>query len=190
MRKQRKTMLWAIPCVATIFMIVIQGIYYLGNGRLKVINQIKWSEYQSIQLPSGVSRLWDIIAIFIWTFLLIFLFTNEKIKRDKELIASLIASLFVGFLLGLATVLLVGLFVGLGTGLTTSLVIAPSFTKFNLRAGFIVGLSASMGVGLGFGVVSSFTIGLCISLILFTSFALAFSLIILLIAFVKFLFFK
>jgi len=188
MQEKTKNKLWKIPSMVTVFAVISLGSWYLIASKILAISQVELTEYITIQLPFAISRLWDIPAIFIWTFILVFLFTNEKIKNDKETLSSLMASLFVGFFLGLATGLMVGLFVGLGTALVTSLIVAPSFTGFNSRAGFLIGLGTSIGVGIGLGVVSSFGIGLCIGLILFAGFTLGFSLIFGLIAGIRFLF--
>jgi len=178
MKIQRKRMLWRIPLLVTILMAIFWGVWYLATGDIPVISQIKWTTETAIQLPFGISRLWDIPFAFVWTFILIFLFTHKKIKDDEKLIfigliSGLVSGLLFGLVFGLVTGLVLGIGVGLGIGLGTALDDNLGFDLgFDLSFDLVFGLV----FGLAFGLAASLIAGLAIGLVLGLSVSLAFGL--------------
>ena len=134
---QRNRMLWRIPLVVAILFALFWGIWYLVAGEIPNTTQIRWTEKTNIQLPFAMSRVWDIIFAPLWAMILILLFTNNRIRKDENLVFGLGAGLVFGLAFGLG----VGLFAGLGAGLSAGLGVG-------LFAGLVFGLGAGLGVGL------------------------------------------
>ncbi|MBD3282170.1 MAG: hypothetical protein GF387_01010 [Candidatus Portnoybacteria bacterium] len=160
--KQRKNMLWRIPLVVAILVAIFWGIWYLSTGEVPVTSQIRWTEETTIQLPFSISRIWDIPFAFIWTFVLILLFTHKKIKDDENLVPSLVTGLGVGLVFGLGVGLGVGLVFGLGVGLVFGLIFG---LVASLGVGLVSGLVPGLVTGLAFGLVTSLVPGLVAGLV-------------------------
>ena len=162
--EERKNMLWRIPLVVAILVAIFWGIWYLIAGEIPAVNQIKWSEDITTQLPFAISRLWDILFVFIWAFILVCFFTQEKIKKNKNLSTRLIAGLSLGLVVGLTISLSIGLVASLIVGLAFGLIAVGDdlaiALSLGLGTGLIVGLSISMGTALIVGPAVGLVVGI------------------------------
>jgi len=66
-----------------------------SSNKVPVTTSIKMTENWTLHLPFGISRWWDVLIGPIWSIVLISLFTNERITKDKDLGVGLVFGLFV-----------------------------------------------------------------------------------------------
>jgi len=109
------------------------AVWYLIAGDVPVTNSIKMIKEWPIIFPFGVSRWWDILIGPIWSTIIIFLLTSEKLKGGKDLAICLVAGLGTGLAISLPVGLISGLVTGLAVGLVASLLAC-------LISGLVVGL--------------------------------------------------
>ena len=126
-RLKRKVLVWRWSFITALTITGFWTLWYFINGQVPVVTDIKMTEEWILKLPFGISRWWDILIGPIWSIIIISLFANQRVRKDKDLIFFLVAGLGFGLVAGLSF--------GLGFGLV-----------FGLSFGLIFGL----GFGLGF----------------------------------------
>lgn len=134
-RKKKLIFRWAL--VSTGAITLFWTIWYLINGSVPVVTEVKITEDWIYILPFGISRWWDVLAGPICSSLFILLVTNKRITENNNLV----------------TGLGVGLFFGLGVGLSVGLVVS-------LGVGLIVGLGVGLAAGLAAGLVAYLVFGI------------------------------
>ena len=92
-KKHKLMWRWSLITAGTI--VLFWTIWYLIAGQVPVTTSIKMTENWTIQLPFSISRWWDVLIGPIWSIVLISLFTNERITKDKDLGVGLVFGLFV-----------------------------------------------------------------------------------------------
>lgn len=155
-RKAKMRMAWWFSLISGGIIALLWTWQRLVAGFVPVTTEILWTPEKVIRLPFEVSRWWDIFIGPIWSFILVYLFTNDKVTQKTGLVIGLIVGLIAGLGAGLGAGLIVGLGVGLVGGLIAGmggeLVIGLGV---GLGAGLIAGLGttliAGLGVGLGVG---------------------------------------
>ena len=172
MGRQRKiNLMWRWSVLTAGLIALFWTIWYLTAGSVPTISSIKMTPNWTPELPFGISRWWDVLIGPIWSVVLIFLFTNEKMKKTDDLVFSLALGMVFGLVFslgfGLVFSLVVSLAFGLVVGLTLSLVISP---VFGLILGLVIGLFLGLVVSLAFGLV----VGLALCLSFGLSFGLGF----------------
>ncbi len=155
--ERRKKLMWRWSLVSAGAIAFFWAVWYLITGSVPVISAIKMTPNWTLELPFGISRLWDILIGPIWASILVLLFTNEKIAENEDLGAGLVFGLVFGLVVGLGAGLGAGLGVGLGAGLVFGLGVG-------LGAGLVFGLGAGLGTGLGTGLVFGLVFGLGVGL--------------------------
>ncbi len=110
-RKRKLMFCW--PLVTAGLIALFWAIWYLAVGQVPTTTSIKMTDNWTSNLPFGISRWWDILIGPIWPICLIPLFTNEKIRKNKNLTFGLGLGLGLGLVLGLAFGLVFGLVLGL-----------------------------------------------------------------------------
>jgi len=158
--KRNKMMLrWSVATATVIA--VFWGIWYLINGSVPVVHEIKMAKDWVIVLPFGISRFWDVLIGPVYSTAIILLFTNKSVKKDEDLVAGLAFGLafglVVGLAFGLAFGLVAGLIVGLIVGLAFGLIVGLAF-------GLVAGLAFGLIVGLAFGLIVGLVAGLIVGL--------------------------
>jgi len=167
MKKILENQTGAILVIVVIVSITIYGLAAIFLGHLPVIDKIvlfKESEPvlpnipAKLKLPFSISRFWDILFIFIFTWLIIKNINYIKKIKNKKLSLfnpreGLEISLSIGLLFGLGNGLVCGIFSGLGGSLFFGFLIALLFGAANGRT---FGLAA----GLGFCLITGFPGGL------------------------------
>lgn len=183
-RLMRKRMMWRIPPLVSLFLFLFWGGWYLFNGQIPTVKQMKWWIDTRILLPFPISHLWDIVAISLWIFFMIFVVTHEKVKdKDQNVINfGLAVGLLAGLLLGLPSTLFCGVLFSFVIGLIGGL-----FSAFLIA---YEGLNAFLRCWIGFSLVYILVAGLVISLPAGLVLAFLFGLIFVLIVMIKFLFFS
>jgi len=161
-KQQRKNMLWRIPLALTILIAFSWGICYLMKGEVPIVSQVESGINKTTQLPFSISRLWDIPFTFIWSFILVFLFTRKKFKdEDGFLNLYLILGLFIGSVISIAVNPVVGLSTSLIMGAALTLFACVHFEVINA---FIISLFFGLGAGLSIGILIGLGPGLLIAL--------------------------
>ncbi|MDD5331572.1 MAG: hypothetical protein PHE43_01980 [Candidatus Nanoarchaeia archaeon] len=118
------------------------AVWYLINGSVPVVNEIKMTKNWTYVLPFGISRWWDILIGPIWSTILILILTNKRIKEEDKNDFNK------------------DLFAGLSSGAVLSLVFSGIMSNFHfyflplisvgLVFGILWGLSeCNFGLGLG-----------------------------------------
>jgi len=158
---QKNRMLWRIPLVTAILFALFWGIWYLTGSSVPIISELKIDSKTTIQLPFSMSRWWDVLIAPTWAVFLILLFTNNRIRKDEDLAASLAFGLGVGLVFGLAFFLVGCLIIGLAAFLVTGFGFG---LDAGLGAGLVAGLGTGLGAGLAFGLGASLAVGLVICL--------------------------
>ncbi|HLD27367.1 MAG TPA: hypothetical protein VJB39_00770 [Patescibacteria group bacterium] len=138
MRTKQLMLRWSLVTGGLIALFWV--IYYLIAGSVPTVTSMKVTD--TLSLPFGISRWWDILIGPIWSIIIIYLFTKLK-GKDGDLVAALVAGLGFGLIFGL----IFGLASGLAFGLAVSL-------AFGLAASLIFGLTSGLAFGLGFGLVA------------------------------------
>ena len=95
-RERRERLLFRIPLAVAILIALFWLIWYLVAGSIPTTTSIKMTETWTIVLPFAVSRLWDILFGAIWTFIIVWIATSEKIRKNEALIFGLVVGLGVG----------------------------------------------------------------------------------------------
>jgi len=168
MKERRQKLLWRTPLIVAILIAIFWGIWYLITGSIPEVTTVKLAGTKNILLPFAMSRLWDILFGTIWTFIIVWIATNEKIREYLEpadLVIGLGVGLVFGVGLGMAVGLCFGLVFTLLFGVPAGLIIGGTFTPdlglgVGLGAWLGGGLGAGLGIGLVFGVAVS--LGICL----------------------------
>lgn len=178
MKRKERNQLWWIPLIVSVVTGIVYLIIYLLTGSIPVIDKLVlfknagdafWGLPAEYTLPFSISRAWDILFIFIYTFLLarIIQYVKESESKDTEdMLIGLVVSLVFGLGVGLGVSLGVGLGVGLVLGFVVNLVVSLAFglvadlafsLAFSLGVGLVFGLGVGLGVGLVFGLKHLFS---------------------------------
>lgn len=163
-RKQKLIIRWSILTASLI--VLFWEIWHLTIVEVPIVTSIKIMEgWMVVALPFGISRWWDMLIGPIWSTILIFLLTNERLKKDEDLVTTrLIAgSIFVlvivpcyagfGLVFALGIGLATGLVFGRGYGLVFVLLELVFALATGLVFGLVVGLVFALGIGLATGLV-------------------------------------
>lgn len=180
MERERKTkLMWCWSLLTAGLIALFWTIWYLNVGSVPVFKSIKMTPNWTLELPFGISRWWDILIGPIWSVILIPLFINETIRKNKDFIDNLVFGLAFGLGFSLGFGLFAGLdfslVFGLGFGLFLGLVFSLSFgLGFGLDLGLVFGLGFSLGFSLFYGLGFSLFYGLGFSLFYGLGFLLMF----------------
>lgn len=197
-----KRLLLGAPAFFAITLAIIYGVIFLLWGYVPSTTQIiiiKGSKSifelpKIIILPISISRLWDILAIFIFCLTLKITMNNlrdAKIKKIKnktreellnlasdlelDLDFYLISGLLIGFLYGLIIGSTCGITFSLILGMISSIIFSLiTMIRFNLINGFMLGVSLSFAFGLSSTLFYGLAVGMVTGLLASLTFTLIF----------------
>ena len=162
---KREILMWRWSAITAGLIACFWTIWYVIAGQVPTLTNVKMTTDWTIDLPFEISRWWDVLIGPIWSIIIISIFTNEKVRKNKDLVFGLAFGLVFGLVFGLAFGLALGLAFTLGAGLVFGLVVGLAFgLGFGLGTGLASGLASGLAVGLivglGTGLASGLVVGL------------------------------
>lgn len=177
---RRTKLIWSV--IITIAVAMFWIIFYLVEGYVPVVTEIKMTNNWMISLPLKISRWWDILFAPVWSTTLVLLFIFKKssmINTEQDVNSSintehtvtgglcfgLIAGLCAmlgrpgGLIFGLIFVLVIGLLIEMRAGLVGRL-----FYFYWILFGLFAGLGFGLVVGLFYGLLTGLFYALVVGL--------------------------
>ncbi len=151
-RKQKLIVRWSIMTGSLIAL--FWAIWFLIAGEVPAVSNIKVTENWTYILPFGISRWWDVLVGPIFSAIIIYFLTNEKIEESEDL--DLVITPVIVCVALVSTLAIPGVIADVALGLTLGLTLIAmviAILSVALEVGIDIGLAISLGVTLVFGII-------------------------------------